>query len=673
MIRALYKKEMLDILRDKKTMLITVFVPLILYPLLFLGGLFVAMSVLSNQQSAAYRVAFVGISDKAAIQEVMKMDEKAYGYHFKIVEPKGDGMQQLKDKKIDLCVLEKRKGGQLEFQLKYLSSVTASATAASHMQDVLMDYEEKLQEKSVIKAGLDVEKVLHPIAIAKTDLSSKKENAGNVLGTIVPFLLISSILMGAIYPAIDTTAGEKERGTLETLLTLPVSNFQMIMSKFLAVSSVAVVSALLNLLSITVFGGIFYQMFLLKEKKNIAIDWMAFLPVFGFLMLGIVVFALFMAAICLCICMFAKSFKEAQNYSTPLVVIVLVTGYIGFIPNVSLQGIFAVVPVANIVLLIKNALSFQLEFRGACIVLFSNLAYSFLAVLLMSKIYHSERILFGEGGSVHLFERRANIKKGQIPGIGDAFLLLSVTLLLSFYLGSYVLLRWGAAGVVIQQIFFLLVVLTFSWYMKVDWKRLFSIKMPKLRAIIGAILLWCGVYLLMLPANIEMEKLFPKSAETLRQTNQMFGSHTFVWMFLVVALLPAICEEVLFRGFLFGTFRAYWNTGVAILTTAIIFAGFHMSMVEFLSISILGCAMAYAVHCSKSIVTAMLMHLCNNGLAVCMLAYPRSAQRILSLLHMQDGKADLSQLPFFVGSGLLLATVGIIWLKKEKMTVNELR
>ena len=178
-----------------------------------------------------------------------------------------------------------------------------------------------------------------------------------------------------------------------------------------------------------------------------------------------VVFALFISAVCLCICMFVKSFKEAQNYSTPLVLIVLIIGYIGFIPSISLDSIFAVLPVANIVLLIKNILSFQVNFGNICLVLFSNLAYSFLAVFLMSKMYNSESILFGEGGSVQIFEKRSNIKKGQMPGLGDAFLLLAISLLLYFYFGSYMLLRWGFMGVAMQQVMFFLLVAGFSWYM----------------------------------------------------------------------------------------------------------------------------------------------------------------------------------------------------------------
>ena len=277
MVQALYKKEILDILRDKKTMLITVLVPLILYPLLFLGGLLAVSMVVSNQQSATYRVVFVDVSEQSAIESVMKEGEKERGYYFETVQDTGDWEQQLKKQNIDICILQKKKGKQIAYEIQYLSSVSASATAASHMEEILSDYEKILQKKAVEKAGLDVQTVLHPITATKVDHSSKEESAGSIVGSILPFLLITSILMGAIYPVIDTTAGEKERGTLETLLTLPVTNLQLILSKFLAVSTVAVVSAILNLLSMMVFGGIFYHMLLLRSTADYTGNLVAFL------------------------------------------------------------------------------------------------------------------------------------------------------------------------------------------------------------------------------------------------------------------------------------------------------------------------------------------------------------------------------------------------------------
>lgn len=666
MVQALYKKEILDILRDKKTMLITVLVPLILYPLLFLGGLLAVSMVVSNQQSATYRVVFVDVSEQSAIESVMKEGEKERGYYFETVQDTGDWEQQLKKQNIDICILQKKKGKQIAYEIQYLSSVSAFATAASHMEEILSDYEKILQKKAVEKAGLDVQTVLHPITASKVDHSSKEESAGSIVGSILPFLLITSILMGAIYPAIDTTAGEKERGTLETLLTLPVTNLQLILSKFLAVSTVAVVSAILNLLSMMVFGGIFYHMLLLRSTADIAVNMVAFIPAILLLFLCVVVFALFISAVCLCICMFAKSFKEAQNYSTPLVLIVLIIGYIGFIPSISLDSIFAVLPVANIVLLIKNILSFQVNFGNICLVLFSNLAYSFLAVFLMSKMYNSESILFGEGGSVQIFEKRSNIKKGQMPGLGDAFLLLAISLLLYFYFGSYMLLRWGFMGVAMQQVMFFLLVAGFSWYMKVDWKRLFSVRLPQLSSLIGAILLWAGVYLAMLPLNDGIAKWFPESAASLEQTNQWFENQPFGILFLVVAVLPAICEEVLFRGFLYGTFREHWKSWVAILLSGLLFSVYHMNIVQLLAIWILGCVMAYSVHCSKSIFTSMTIHFCNNGLAVCMLAFPKSVQRMLPFLQISAEKAGVRTYLLLFDCAIFLAGIGIFLLKKGK-------
>lgn len=116
MVQALYKKEILDILRDKKTMLITVLVPLILYPLLFLGGLLAVSMVVSNQQSATYRVVFVDVSEQSAIESVMKEGEKELGYYFETVQDTGDWEQQLKKQNIDICILQKKKESKLHMR-----------------------------------------------------------------------------------------------------------------------------------------------------------------------------------------------------------------------------------------------------------------------------------------------------------------------------------------------------------------------------------------------------------------------------------------------------------------------------------------------------------------------------------------------------------------------------
>lgn len=661
-IFSLYKKEMLDILRDKKTVIIMILVPIILYPLLFLGAMYAGSAIAQSQQDSTYKVAFYQVEDAENIKKIMMDDTDEMDYHFEVVEC-DDWRKALEEKKIDVCITEEQKEKQTVYHIQYLSSVSPSSTASGMMEDVITEYREQLRKEAIDAEGLDVTTMLYPIKAESVDLSSNEETFGSIIGSLLPFLMITSILLGAIYPAIDATAGEKERGTLETLLTLPVSNYELIMSKFLAVSTLASISALLNFVSMGMIGVFMYQSIELTGTNRVNVQLSTFIPTILIMLVCVLVFAMLLSALCLCICIFAKSFKEAQNYSTPLLLVVMLTGYIGFIPGVELNSTYAIVPIANIVLLVKNIFTFRYSFGNLFLVLITNIVYSFLAIFIMSKMYNSESLLFGEGGSVKLFESRANMKKGQMPGVGDAFLLLAVSVLAMFYIGSYAQLKLGFWGVPVQQVLFFALAAGFAWYMKADYKKLFSIKVPKAGAVIGSVFLWLGSYIGMILLTIPLSQIFKESAGQFEVMNDWFAKQPFWAVLLVIGIMPAICEETLFRGFLFGTMKEKWKPVTAIFVSGLIFGIYHMSVIKAITITGLGMSLAYSVYCSGSIFTSVLMHLCNNTIAVVLGRYPEPFQKICPFLFEET-------LSMPVCAGMILVAVvcigvGIVLLRKS--------
>lgn len=667
-VKALYKKEILDIFRDKKTMLVMVLVPILLYPLLFLGATYVASMVLTNQEQATYNIAFGPMEEEEEIREIMEQAEEDEGYLFCIVKTK-QWEKDLKDKKIHAYITRKVKEEQKVYEIHYLSNVSGSVTGAQRMQEVLGKYREQLRIERLEEQGLDVSALLYPLEQELVDCATEQESFGSMIGMLVPFLMIVSILMGAIYAAIDVTAGEKERGTLETLLTLPVSNFSLIISKFFAVSTIAALSALLNFVSMGIIGVFLYQSFSPGSQSGAEIQWHSFLVAIILVIVCVLVFAMFLSALCMCICIFTKSFKEAQNYSTPLLIVVMLTGYLGFLPNIELNSVYAVIPVANIVLLVKDIFSFQYNFSNLFLVLITNIVYSFLAVWLMSKMYNSEKILFGEGGTLKLFERRANMKKGQMPGLGDACLLLAVSVLLMFYVGGVATMRLGFWGILVQQMCFLILPLVFAWYIKSDGKVLFSLGKPGIRGIFGSLFLWAGCYALMTGFSTVLSKWFPGDVKGLEEQAKMFLEQPKWALVLMVAVCPAICEEVLFRGFLFGTMKDKWRPWKAIVVSGLIFGIYHMSVLKAILISFLGMALAYSVYCTKSIFCSVLMHLCNNTVAVLAMLYPERIEKVLDIF-MAEGMGETTVLFLLLVLGAAGVMAGICLLKKEK-TSNE--
>ena len=663
----LFKRELTDILRDKKTLFMMLVVPIIIYPLLIIGMTFLMSSVMNSQAEKTYLVAFDEEDELAAkIADIIENNPDKLSYKLEIVQ-KSDCKNALEAGDIDIYVSKASDG---RIALCYLSAKDRSNTALDALTDAFEIYREELQKERIDEAGLDADYLLNPIHYEGEDLSSTEESVGNMIGSIIPFFIVTMILLGALYPSIDVTAGEKERGTLETLLTLPITNFEMIMSKFLAVSCIACASAILNVFSM---GGamafLVSSSMSLAEDINLEIHYETFIPGILFTLVVMVFFALLVTAVCMCTCVFAKNFKEANNYVTPVMLIFMFGSYAAMIPDLELTAQTAAIPIVNVALLVEGLFQFQYNYGLFAIVLFSNVAYSLLAILILGKIYNSEAVLFSEGlSSVRIFTRRSEMKEKQMPGYGDLILLLCLVLLLIFYVGSFAQIKWGFGGVVIQQLIILLCPVLYAWYMKADAKKLFSIKKPGVSQVAGGILFGSAAFLCAMIIGVLLVPFFPESAEGLTQLDDMLTSQPAVVLILVVALMPAIGEELLFRGFVMGTLKNKCTGVIAVLVTTLLFAAYHMSLIKMFTIGIIGFGLTYAAYKSGSIVTSMCMHFLNNLLSVLITKYPKQMQHVLPVLFKESLSA--SDLLLMIAVILICAALGLLLLgcRKKKQT-----
>lgn len=257
-IRTLVKKEMLDVFRDKKTVIMMMVVPVILYPLIFIGAMQVVAFISSSMETQNYRIAVDAGDDDAFLHKLLEQgeaDEEENAYEITIVDAASvaDYEAALNEETIDVYVAGKMQDGRMQYDVYYLNSVTNSDYAAGIVMEAFDELREEMTRQRIEAAGLNVHEILEPIGYEKENMSSSEQSLGSIMGSVLPFMLIISLLMGTMYPAIDTTAGERERGTLETILTLPVTNRQLIVSKFITVAVIGMISALLNILSM---GGI---------------------------------------------------------------------------------------------------------------------------------------------------------------------------------------------------------------------------------------------------------------------------------------------------------------------------------------------------------------------------------------------------------------------------------
>ena len=706
-VKTLFKKEILDVIRDKKTVIMMLVIPVILYPLIFVVALGIMSSVQSSLKTRTYNIAIETKLDEGQFYDyVLKQvysvekarekgttesgsgtsestekttEEKEEKYRINFVDAYSieDFKTAMQEETLDVYVEvvpdegdenEEGKEGRVRYVIYYLSSSTNS----NYASDIIFDFVEKMnQEMSkdrISDAGLDVELTLNPISYSYKNVASGKQSMGSMLGSVLPFLLIISLLMGTMYPAIDTTAGEKERGTLETLLTLPITNRQMIMGKFLTVALIGIISALLNILSM---GGIaIYIVKIMKSYGGVKMNDVAlseFVPAILVGILAILAFSLFISAVTMCVTSFAKSYKEANNYITPLMLAVLFIGYIGFIPNVSLEGGMALVPVANICLLIKNLLIFKVTLESVAVVLISNVLYAFLAILLLSRIYDSESVLFNDGrGGLQLFEKRSNLKKGGVPTFSDAWFVLLFVIVLVIYLGGILQSEYGVYGVAGTQLIILSIPLVMAIYTKKDLKKTYSIRKPKAVPALGACIFILGIISVGIVITSIVSSIFKESSEASYESLKDIMDNGFVITLLIVALLPAICEEMMFRGYIFAAVREKYRPVVAMIFVAVCFGLYHMSISRLFVTGLLGFGLCMSTYYTKSIFPGMLMHFINNSYSVIAYYYPKAIEKVLPILAVEKLSVKSAVIIAVFGITMLVAGYTILRMSKKK-------
>lgn len=668
-IKNLYKKEILDVLRDKKTVIMMLIVPLVVYPLLMIVSLQVMTSISTSMSQHTYRIA-LDFDDSDEYFANLFNNASEDGYSFELVNSENPELM-LREEGIDAFIRKGTYEGRESFDVYYMSAVTNSNYSTDMINDVLSEYSSQITENKLEEAGMDADAVMHPVFVKYSDISSNEESAGSLLGTLIPFMLIISLLMGTMYPAIDTTAGERERGTLETMLTLPVTNTELIVSKFLTVATIGIVSAVLNIISMGGVGIYMYKMVAsMGNNSSDGISMGQFIPAIIVCALCIFAFAVFISAVTMCVCAFAKSYKEANNYITPLMLVVMFASFVGFIPNVELTKNMALVPVANICLLIRDLLAFKFNIFIISIVLMSNIAYGIIAVMMLGRIYNSESILFGDGSTgVQIFERRSNMKKGGVPTLGDAWLIISVAAVLVIYAGSAIQMKFGYYGVLGTQLIIFAIPLLAALYTKKNIRQTFRIKACKFRYFIGAAIMISGTIMIGMVLTSIANMIFKSSAAGVEESMQFLIGDNFITTLLVVALAPAICEELMFRGYIFSAMEAGMKYRNAILLSSVIFGVYHMSIVKFFTTALLGMVICHVSYKSKSIFPGMLMHFLNNALACVVMYYPKQVGRIAPILISDS--VSVSDMVLLLVVGIVLLVAGNIFVSRRNFSKRE--
>ena len=355
MIFRIFRKELLDTLRDRRTLMTMLVIPILVFPITL--NIFVEVSK-SYEESANTKTMKIGIvgdqnhrfttqlkqipnqvgpkkimvfKDSSTLKKAIESDQIQLG----LVVPSNEVDLRKTQQTVTLTwLLDASEVGRADRAQQYGASLQAFADA------------ERLQT-----LGLRPEQI-KPLSINTINCASDKKMMGQLAGGFLPYIFIAFGFIGCMYPAIDLFTGEKERGTLETLLTVPVSRWKILIGKMLVVVSSGMLAATCALI------GLFISIEFLDlaaNKELLDVIHSVLTPAFILSMFALLLpLVIFFAGLMIPIAIYAKSFKEAQSIITPLNIVMVLPAMIGFFPGIELNLNTTFIPVVNVVLATKE-------------------------------------------------------------------------------------------------------------------------------------------------------------------------------------------------------------------------------------------------------------------------------------------------------------------------------
>lgn len=386
-----YRKELKDMLRDKRTIRSMIIIPMIAFPVLYGGIFYFIVRTQGQAQRESSAVMIQGGDDSpkvlAAIHSFSQIDIRPY---------QDDAKQEVIDKKIRALVVIPSgfdsaiaAGKNAQVSINYYRDDEKSEMASDRLQKFFDDYKSQIARSALAAHGLSPT-LLEPFSVDASNIAPPAKVGAAILGGWIPYLIIILSFTGAMYPAMDLTAGEKERGTMETILTSPVSRTDLVIGKFLMVFTAAVVTAVLSLVSMGVLFSQRAKLGLGTQAMQITIDPSSVLAVIVLLLPLAVLFA----AVLLAVALFAKSYREAQSYVSPLVFIVIAPAIIGAMPGVELNWKTALVPILNTSLVSKEIIGGSYPWVSIAAIFGMTCLYAGIAIAWAVRMFNREDVLF---------------------------------------------------------------------------------------------------------------------------------------------------------------------------------------------------------------------------------------------------------------------------------------
>jgi len=392
-----FLKELKELVRDRKTLFFMIALPILVFPLILGVVGYFSTKAIEDAQSKVLNYAIVGGQYAPAIE--LKMSETEV-FNSVQIEQNQNYSQLISAGEVDFV---------LEISENYSDKVLESgqATIKLYLNDSSLNLVFN-RVNEIVKAQVEIQRtiafealqlnehqqaaLLKPIILEKINTANKRENWGQKVGGMVPYFIFILCLQGAMFPAADLGAGEKERGTLETLLISPTQRYKLVLGKFFTVAFAGLTAALITVSSIAIWGTILSQW----RAMDFVVDFMSSIGAIDFVLMFLMlipVVAIF-ASILLSLSIYARSFKEAQSYMGTLVILVIIPIILAILPGVELKGGWAWVPLTNVALAIKELIKGTMDYFQLFAIFGSTAVIAIALISFCVYWFNKEKVLF---------------------------------------------------------------------------------------------------------------------------------------------------------------------------------------------------------------------------------------------------------------------------------------
>jgi sodium transport system permease protein len=395
-IAIVYRKEFTEWVRDRRTLISTVLVPLFLFPIIMVGFSALALVMVGQAQKETPKIMILGGEDSPEVLAALRKVQS-----LKVVPYRANWKGQISDKEIRAAVeipqgfqaaLEK---GEVEtVKIYYYEGEMKSSFGAEHIEKFLKDYRDQVVKERLAARNVSAS-VLKPFEIHQENVAPPEKVSGATVGGFIGYMVVLLCMTGAMYPAIELTAGEKERGTMETILSSPISRMDLVLGKFLLVLSAALATAALSVMSMAISFSVLRRFNASSGRGEAAGLLLQLAPkTVGAIFMMALPLAVLFSAVLMTIALFAKSYKEAQSYLTPMTFVVVIPAVASLLPGVELTPKLALVPILNTSLVCKEIMTGTYHWNSIALIFVSTCVYAAIALFLAFKTFQRESVLF---------------------------------------------------------------------------------------------------------------------------------------------------------------------------------------------------------------------------------------------------------------------------------------